>query len=273
MRLHAIQMVSTDDVAANLAQASALIAEAAPQAGDLVLLPENFALMAKQSAYWQLAETLGDGPVQEWLAALARQHAIYLIAGSFPIRCDGEQRCYTSCLAYSPSGEQLAHYHKLHLFDVDIADNQRSYRESDSFVPGERIVSFQAGDYRVGLSICFDLRFPRLYQLLAEQGCDMVVVPAAFTAHTGAAHWHSLLSARAIENQCYLVAANQGGVHVGGRQTWGHSMIVDPWGRRLAIQEQGPGVASSEFNPELITDVRQSMPLKQHALLKPLRRD
>jgi len=269
MNLIALQMCSGSSLTYNLKQAEQLLQEACPRAGDLVLLPENFAQYGGgEQAYLSIAEPLGEGPIQAWLAEQAQRYGIYLVAGSVPIQAEHVTRCYTTSLAFSPQGELLQHYHKLHLFDVDVADNVGSYRESDYFVAGQKLAYFDAGDVRIGMSICFDLRFPYLFGLLRQQGCDIVLLPAAFTALTGEAHWQALLQARAIENQYYIVAANQAGTHDNQRKTWGHSMIVDPWGRCLDEQGANLGAAKAEFNSQLIQQVRDSMPLPLHQQLQ-----
>lgn len=269
MKLIALQMTSNGVVEDNLKQAEDLLQQAKPKAGDLVLLPENFACYGGgDKAYMSIAEHLGKGPIQTWLSQQAKLYGIYLVAGSVPTKAEEQHRCYTTSLAFSPAGELLQHYHKLHLFDVDVADNVGSYRESDSFVAGEQLAWFDMGAIRVGMAICFDLRFPYLFQLLRQQGCDIVLVPAAFTALTGEAHWQALLQARAIENQLYLVAANQTGTHKNQRQTWGHSMIVDPWGRCLDLQPSGTGPARADFNPQLLQQVRDRMPVPLHGQLQ-----
>ncbi|RKF21565.1 carbon-nitrogen hydrolase family protein [Alginatibacterium sediminis] len=254
-------MNSQDDLDANLEQARLLIEGLSCRAGDLILLPENFALMAQREAYLGIAEARGQGPVQRVLAQWAKESQSYLIAGSFPILCSDPQRCYTTSLAFDPQGQLLESYDKLHLFDVDVADGVGRYRESDSFKAGSRLACFDTKKARVGLSICFDLRFSALYQLLRKQGCDIVTIPAAFTAATGSAHWQQLIQARAIENQCYVVAANQCGQHGEKRQTWGHSMIVDPWGTIVASCEQDIATISVPVDFDLIDQVRRNMPL------------
>jgi nitrilase len=269
MKLIALQMTSNGVVEDNLTQAARLLQQANPTAGDLVLLPENFACYGGgDKAYMSIAERLGKGPIQTWLSQQAKLYEIYLVAGSVPTQSQELHRCYTTSLAFSPAGELLQHYHKLHLFDVDVADNVGSYRESDSFVAGEQLAWFDMGGIRVGMAICFDLRFPYLFQLLRQQGCDIVLLPAAFTAVTGEAHWQALLQARAIENQLYLVAANQTGTHTNQRQTWGHSMIVDPWGRCLDLQPSGIVPARADFNPQLLQQVRDRMPVPLHGQLQ-----
>lgn len=267
MDLIALQMNSSAVIEDNFRQAESLLEQVNPQPGDIVLLPENFSIYAGDGAYIKVAENLDDGPIQLWLAAQAKRWQIYLIAGSVPIKGPEALRCYTCSLAFSPNGELIQHYNKLHLFDVDVSDNVGAYRESDSFIAGEQIAWFDIGNIRVGMAICFDLRFPYLFQLLRQQGCDIVLLPAAFTALTGEAHWQALLQARAIENQLYLVAANQAGTHYKQRQTWGHSMIVDPWGCCLDVQEKGIAASKAEYNPQMLKQVRDRMPLPLHEQL------
>ncbi len=269
MHLMALQMCSGSSLAENLRQAELLLQTSCPSPGGLVLLPENFAQYGGgEQAYLDLAEPLGKGPIQTWLAEQAQSYGIYLVAGSVPIQAEQTSRCYTTSVAFSPQGQLLQHYHKLHLFDVEVADNVGSYRESDYFVEGNKLAYFDAGGVRVGMSICFDLRFPYLFGLLRQQGCDIVLLPAAFTALTGEAHWQALLQARAIENQYYIVAANQAGTHDNQRKTWGHSMIVDPWGRCIGEQGTNLGAAKAEFSSQLLQQVRENMPLPLHQQLQ-----
>jgi len=270
MRLAALQMVSTADLEANLKQAEMLVGQAAEQGAELVLLPENFALL-ESAAMLALAQS--ESQQQRVMHALenwSRQYSIYLIAGSFPVICrpDGsrlEQRVRARCLVFDPRGQLLTSYDKIHLFDVDVADAHGRYRESDLIEAGDQLVVVSLPDCTLGLSICYDLRFPAMYQRLRDLGADLLLMPAAFTYTTGEAHWESLIRARAIENQCYLLAANQGGQHNATRRTWGHSMVVDPWGRVLAEQtEEGPGVVVADFQSELVRRCRAEMPVQSH---------
>lgn len=273
MQLIVLQLNSQPDWTPNRAAIGQLLASLPAARPALVLLPENFACLGSRDTYQALAEPLGDGPIQQQLAAWSREHDLWLVAGSLPTRIAGEPRLHTTTLLYDPQGQLRAHYHKIHLFDVDVADSHGRYRESESFAPGEQAVVVETPFGGVGLSICYDVRFPELYRRLRAQGADILLVPAAFTAVTGAAHWQPLLQARAIENQCYVLAANQCGTHAGGRQTWGHSMIIDPWGEVRACQPETPGWQAIPLQPELLTRVRSTMPVLQHARLTGAWRD
>ena len=271
-----VQMVSSGDVYANLRSAARLIAQAREQGAELILLPENFAVL-DGGPLSQFAEPEGDTQalLQGFLCEQARSTGAWLIAGSMPLSTRpgsiGEfpeqvpgGRVRPACMVYDSQGEQVARYDKMHLFDVQVEDRQAQYSESRSFEPGDVAVCVQTPLGRVGLSICYDLRFPELYRRLLEQGAQLLTVPSAFTKVTGEAHWEVLLRARAIENQCYVLAANQGGVHNATRETWGHSMIVDPWGRILASVESGEGVAVAEIDMEALADLRARMPIQSH---------
>ena len=247
-RVAAIQMNSGVDVAANLATAGRLLAEARAAGAVLAVLPENFAIMgARDTDKLAHAEPLGDGPIQRWLADTARATGLWIVAGTVPVAVAGDpSRVWAASLVFDAEGRQRARYDKIHLFDVDVpnAAGER-YRESRTIAHGDpagcTVVDTPAG--RLGLSVCYDLRFPELYRRLALAGADLLCVPAAFTAKTGEAHWEILLRARAIENQCHVIAPGETGSHAGGRQTWGHSMIVGPWGEVLACVEAGEGFA------------------------------
>ncbi len=228
---------------------------------QLVLLPENFALMGRdEKAKLAIMEMDGDGPIQSWLAAQAQRFGLWLIGGSIPLAApDG--RCYAACLAFNPAGQRQARYDKIHLFDVDLAGGE-SYRESRTIAPGRTPVAVTTPWGQLGLSICYDLRFPELYRCYA--GAELLAVPSAFTQQTGAAHWECLLRARAIENQAYVLAADQGGLHQNGRQTFGGSMIIDPWGQVLARLDQGEGVALAQVDMEFLQRCRSNLPALQH---------
>lgn len=274
-----VQMVSTGNVQANLTAAGRLIAEAAAAGAALVLLPENFAVL-DGGPLSQYAEREGDDSalLQSFLQQKARQHGITLVAGTMPVVTrpaspsgvvetitDGRVR--PSSLVYSPEGLLMARYDKMHLFDVQVADKQAQYMESRSFEPGSSIVTVATPFGKLGLSICYDLRFPELYRRLLDDGAEIITVPSAFTKVTGEAHWEILLRARAIENQCYVLAANQGGVHNASRETWGHSMIVDPWGNVMARVEKGEGIAVAEIDLDYLHDLRSRMPVQAHRRL------
>ncbi len=254
MQVAVIQLVSTADIDTNLRQAQTLLEQAAQAGVRLAVLPENFAVFGHADvASIAAAEARGAGPIVSWLeqtAALA----------------DGERdgKPYAACLVVNAQGEQVARYNKLHLFDVAIADQHGQYRESDTYQAGNEIVLVDTPVGRLGLSVCYDLRFPGLYTQLREQGAELIAVPSAFTAVTGAAHWHSLLRARAIETQCYILAANQGGQHTQTRMTYGHSLILDPWGEICAEHAQGQQVIQTEINLPRLHEVRQQMPVWQH---------
>lgn len=264
LRVAAIQMTSGANVDENLRAAGALIANAAAAGASLVLLPENFGLMGLRSRDKLAAqESDGDGAQQAFLARMAREHRQYVIGGSVPLACDTPTRTKQSLLVYGPDGTRLARYDKIHLFRYTHGDED--YDEAKTINAGGDPTSFAAPCGRVGLSICYDVRFPELYRALGDM--TLLVVPAAFTVRTGEAHWETLLRARAIENQCYVLAAAQTGMHPGGRRTWGHSMLIDPWGKIVASQAEGVGVVVGDVDPERIADVRSKLPALSHRIL------
>jgi deaminated glutathione amidase len=263
-RIAAVQMVSGADVAGNLARAEPLIARAAEQGARLVLLPENFGLMGLHATDKIVArEADGDGLQQAFLSSTARRHRITLIGGSVPIACDDPTRVKQALLVYGPDGARIARYDKMHLFRFTQGDE--SYDEAKTMSAGTTPQSFVADCGRVALSICYDVRFPELYRKFSDLA--LIVVPAAFTVPTGAAHWETLLRARAIENQCYVLAAAQGGMHPGGRRTWGHSLLVDPWGAVVAQHVDGPGIVVGDIDRARIADVRARLPALSHRVL------
>ncbi|NML16233.1 carbon-nitrogen hydrolase family protein [Azohydromonas caseinilytica] len=270
MKLAALQMVSTPDVGRNLEAAARLIAEAAAQGATLASLPEYFCLMGQDDRdKLRIAEADGHGPIQDFLADAAKRHGLWLIGGTLPIRSADGHRVRNACCVYGPDGQRAARYDKLHLFAFD--NGKEHYDEAVALEPGEAPVAVQAGPLRVGLSVCYDLRFPELYRAMSfEDGqgpCDVISVPAAFTYTTGRAHWELLLRTRAVENQCYVLAAAQGGQHENGRRTWGHSMVIDPWGEILSVVEEGEGIAIAEFNPARMAQVRVQLPALGHRRL------
>jgi nitrilase len=262
-------MVSGPDFEANLSAAERLVRAAAAEGARLVLLPENFALF-DSSGLRALACAQGQGELQHRLGALARDAGVWLVAGSVPLmrRKDGGEvadgRVRSASLVFDDQGQQRARYDKRHLFDVDVADAQQSHRDSASIEPGSEIVLIDTPCGRLGLSICYDLRFADQYQRVRDAGAELISVPSAFTAVTGAAHWELLLRARAVEFQCYVLGANQGGQHGGGRETWGHSMIVDSWGAVSASLSLGEGWCSAEINLDELQRLRQRMPVSEH---------
>lgn len=257
-------MVSGPDVAANLAAARRLLEDAARRGAELAALPEYFCLMGMQdSDKLTLAEAEGSGPIQAMLATAARDLGLWIIGGTLPIKSTSAERVRNSTLVFSPGGERVARYDKIHLFAFD--NGRENYDEGRVLEPGNHPTRFEAGGIQVGLSVCYDLRFPELYRTYA--GSDLLAVPAAFTYTTGQAHWELLLRARAVENQCYVVAPAQGGQHANGRRTWGHSMIVDPWGQVLSVLADGEGVVVADVDPARLTQVRQQLPALGHRKL------
>ncbi|MFJ1255772.1 carbon-nitrogen hydrolase family protein [Cupriavidus sp. CuC1] len=266
-RVAAIQTVSGVSPEANLARADALIAQAAKGGAELVLLPEYFCMMGlREGDKVAIRERDGDGPIQSFLADAARRHRIWLVGGTLPLWCEDEDRVYNTSLAYDPRGERAARYDKIHLFGFTRGSER--YDESRTILAGQTPVSFDAPCGRVAMSVCYDLRFPELYrQLAAGGGTSLILMPAAFTYTTGQAHWEILLRARAIENQCYVLAAAQGGKHENGRRTWGHSMLIDPWGEVMAVLPEGEGVVSGLIDPARLDEVRQNLPALRHRVL------
>jgi predicted amidohydrolase len=263
VRVAAIQMNSGPDISVNLHTAGRLLAEAAADNCVLAVLPENFALMGKHGGdKVDAAEEPGQGRIQDFLSDTAKALGIWIIGGSMPLVSPQTNagRVYGACPVYDASGKVQAVYRKIHLFDVDLAENQESYRESRSMYPGDDVVTVDTPVGRVGLTICYDLRFPELYRRLVNDGAMVFTVPAAFTATTGAAHWHTLLRARAIENLAYVIAPGQYGQHADGRSTYGHSLIVDPWGRILAEAAAGDRYLAADIDPGLATKLRSEFP-------------
>lgn len=261
MRVAAIQMNSGPDVASNLELAGQLLAGAAADGCKLAVLPENFALMPEKSRdKARYAEQAGAGPIQSFLAAAAQRHDLWIIAGSMPLVSPESERVYGACPVYDSDGKQRGVYRKIHLFDVKLPDREESYQESWSMYPGDEPVCVDTPAGKVGLSICYDLRFPELYRTLVSAGATIFTVPAAFTRVTGKAHWHTLLRARAIENLAYVIAPGQYGEHADNRSTFGHSMIIDPWGRILAEQAEGNCPVSADIDPDLPAKIRSEFP-------------
>lgn len=270
MKIAAAQMVSTPRWQQNQATVTRLVAEAVAAGAELVALPEYFCLLGRRDTdKLELAEAAGDGPIQTFLSALASQHQIWLVAGTLPVRHSAE-RVYNRCVVYAPDGSAAAHYDKMHLFGFD--NGSERYDEGRTLQAGDQAVALQvrsrAGQLlRVGLSVCYDLRFPELYRQLMQPPCDLICVPSAFTYTTGQAHWETLLRARAIENQCYVLAPAQGGQHDNGRRTWGHSLIIDPWGEVLQVLPEGEGWVMADLDVQRLNQVRQQLPALQHRRL------
>lgn len=269
VRVAAVQMVSTARVDANLAAAAELIREAAATGAQLVALPEYFCLMGMQDTdKVGVREALGRGPIQDFLAAQARQHGLWLVGGTLPLEATEADRVLNTTLVFDPRGERVARYDKVHLFR--FTRGQESYDEAATIAPGSAVSTFsltttEGPTLKVGLSVCYDLRFPELYRAMNQP--DLILVPAAFTATTGKAHWETLLRARAIENLCYVLAPAQGGLHENGRATFGHSMLIDPWGIVLANRPEGPGVVFGDIDPQVIARCRASLPALAHRVM------
>jgi predicted amidohydrolase len=260
----AIQMVSTPEVEQNFAVAARLVAQAAQQGAQLVLLPEYWAIMGMhERVKLTHAEPDGSGKIQQFMAELARTHHIWLIGGTMPLASGQPDKVLNTCLVYGPDGERVTRYDKIHLFS--FARGDEAYDEARTIVAGNTVGSFAAPCGRVGLSVCYDLRFPELYRALGD--CALIVMPAAFTYTTGQAHWEILLRARAIENQCYILASAQGGTHVNGRRTWGHSMLIDPWGEIVSVLDEGEGLVIGAIDPHRLQYVRESLPALTHCKL------
>ncbi len=269
LRVAAVQMVSTPRVETNLQTAGKLIAEAAATGAKLVALPEYFCLMGMHDTdKVQVREPLGRGPIQAFLAQQARQHRIWLVGGTLPLEAPSADRVLNSTLVFDPQGERVARYDKVHLFR--FTRGIESYDEAATIAPGSEVSTFALAapdgpSLKVGLSVCYDLRFPELYRAMGQP--DLILVPAAFTATTGRAHWETLLRARAIENLCYVLASAQGGRHENGRATFGHSMLIDPWGEIIANRPEGAGVVFGDIDPQVIARCRTSLPALNHRVM------
>ena len=257
----ALQMTSLDDVQANLATARRLLGEARARGACLAVLPENFSFMGRsEAARRAVVEQPGDGPVQSFLAETSFELGLWIVAGTLPIALSGDPRPANACLVYGANGSLAARYDKIHLFDVDIPGKDESYRESANAAPGHEPVVVDTPAGRLGLSVCYDLRFPELYRRLVAAGAEIFSVPAAFTAPTGRAHWDVLLRARAIEDLCYVVAAAQAGLHANGRETYGDSLVADYWGRVLARRPRREGVVVAPIDREAQQRARSGCP-------------
>lgn len=274
MKAAAIQMVSGTQWQANLARARALMQQAADEEVELVVLPEYFCLLgARDTDKLAIQEVPGTGPIQTFLAESARELGLWVVGGTLPLSATPQEagaRVYNSTLVYSPQGDCVARYDKIHLFRFD--NGRESYDESRALLSGSQPVTFDLPSrdghrWRLGLSVCYDLRFPELYRSYAQAGAELLLVPSAFTHTTGQAHWDVLLRSRAVENLAFVLAAAQGGLHENGRRTWGHSKLVDPWGRILAEQDEGEAVVAVELQAELLLQCRRQLPALEHRVL------
>lgn len=261
----AIQMASGPQVQANLMEAGRLIKEAAGRGARLVVLPETFAIMGvHETDRVKIAEEYGNGPIQSFMIQQAKKFGVWIVAGTIPIRSEDPERAYATSILYDDKGEVAARYDKIHLFDVVLSESQEVYTESDTTFPGKEPVIVDTPFGRIGMSVCYDLRFPELYRRLSEKGAQILMIPSSFTALTGKAHWEPLLRARAIENLCYVIAPGQGGYHVNGRTTHGHSMIIDYWGRVRGVLESGAGVVVTDIDLASLEKTRSTFPVLSH---------
>jgi nitrilase len=269
VKVAAVQMNTGANLDQNLALAGNLLTEAAAGGCVLAVVPENFAFMgARGRDKLEYAEELGSGPIQDFLSRTARENGLWIVSGSIPLKAPVSDRCYGATLVVDADGNTRKCYRKIHLFDVDLPERDESYRESASMTPGDDLVVQDTPAGHLGLSICYDLRFPELYRELAEMGADLFSVPAAFTWVTGKAHWHTLLRARAIENLAFVIAPGQFGQHSDGRTTYGHSLIIDPWGRILAEVAEGNCVITADLDLGLPHKLRREFPALDHRVLK-----
>jgi nitrilase len=268
-KVAAIQMASGPNVTANLLEAEKLLTQAADLKAELVVLPENFAFMgAKETDILDIAESDGDGPIQTFLLQQAVKHGFCLVGGTVPIQTASGDKVRSACILYSSQGKQLGRYDKMHLFDVQIPDSGEQYAESEAFEAGDLPACYETPFGKIATAICYDLRFPEHFRSQLCHGMDLIAIPSSFTAQTGKAHWEILLRARAIENLSYVIAAAQGGFHVGGRETWGHSMIIDPWGNVLNSLSKGPGVVIADISKESLENTRKAFPVLQNRRIK-----
>lgn len=267
-KVAAVQMASGTNVNANLLTTEKLLEQAAREGATLAVLPENFAFLGADSAdTLPYRENETDGPLQEFLSRLAARLGIWIVGGTIPLEGDDQSRWRAASLVFNDQGMVVARYDKRHLFDVNLVESGEQYRESDTIEPGDEVVVVDTPIGKLGLAVCYDLRFPELFRAMVDKGAEVFSLPAAFTAITGRAHWDVLVRARAIENLAYVVAAAQGGFHVQGRETYGHSMIVDPWGSVLDQRERGNGLAIGTINHDFQTNTRRNFPSLSHRRL------
>ncbi len=264
-KVAAVQMASGPNVKANLAEAEKLIKIAVQQQAELLVLPENFAIMGtSETDKVKIAETYGYGLLQDFLSEQARKYNIWLVGGTVPLVSRDPSKISAACLLYNDQGERVARYDKIHLFDVTIEATNESYTESDTISAGDEVVVLDTPFGKLGLGVCYDLRFPELFRAMVNKGMEICALPSAFTSLTGKVHWESLLRARAIENLSYIIAADQGGYHVGGRETHGDSMVIDPWGLVLNRLPHGTGVVVADLNTAKLERTREMFPVLEH---------
>jgi nitrilase len=258
-------MASGPNVNANLIETRRLVSDAVKAGAELIVLPENFGFMGMtERDKLEICEQPGVGPIQEFLSGMARKLDVWIVGGTVPIKADKVNKVRSRCMLYDDKGECVASYDKIHLFDVEIEESGENYNESETIEPGNDVVVVDTPFGKLGLAICYDLRFPELFRRMLDEGMELVCVPSAFTSITGKAHWETLIRARAIENLCYIIAAAQGGYHVSGRETHGNSMILDPWGRVLDQLPSGSGFVIADINRENVVRTRKSFPATGH---------
>ncbi len=261
----AIQMATGPNVSANLLTAEQLIEDAVRNNAGLVVLPENFAFMGKTDTdVLTIRESEGDGPLQNFLSQLSSKHGIWLVGGTIPLEANDASKVRSACLVFNDQGREVARYDKIHLFDVNLVEADEQYTESATYEPGDKTRVINTPFGKLGLAVCYDLRFPELFRNLVDQGAEIIALPASFTAITGRAHWETLVRARAIENLSYIIAAAQGGFHLNGRETYGHSMIVDPWGTIMAQVPRGAESISVKLDTDFLSATRRNFPCIQH---------
>jgi nitrilase len=267
-KVGAIQLASGSNVSANLLEAERQTEAAVKQGAELIVLPENFAFIGRNCSDTNaLREEPGDGPLQSFLSQLASRLGVWVVGGTIPLEADHAAKWRAACTVYDARGRQIARYDKQHLFDVNLVESDEQFVESESIESGDRVVVIDSPVGRLGISVCYDLRFPELYRAMLDRGVEVIALPAAFTAITGRAHWETLVRARAIENLAYVIAAAQGGFHIASRQTYGHSMIVDPWGTKLAERERGNGCVVAAVDRDFQHTTRRNFPCLDHRRL------
>jgi nitrilase len=264
-KVAAIQMASGPNVSANLLEVEKLVAEAAEAGAALVVLPENFAFMGKEDKeLLAIKENDGEGPLQEFLSQVSKRYGVWIVGGTIPLAANDSEKVRSVSLVFNSEGERVARYDKIHLFDVQLVETDETYIESKTIEPGEQVVVIDTPFGRLGVAVCYDLRFPELFRNMLDKGMELLAVPAAFTAFTGKAHWEPIVRTRAIENLAYVITAAQGGFHLSGRETYGHSMIVDPWGTILDLLPRGTGFVISELDLNYLSNTRRTFPSPSH---------
>lgn len=264
-KIAAIQLSSTNNLNENLAITEKLISESASNGAQLIVLPEMFAIMGEKATdKVAVAEKYGDGKIQSFLSRCATQYNAWIVGGTIPIQCNDENKVRAACIVYNNNGDAVARYDKIHLFDVTVSETE-SYRESDTTEPGDSIVVIDTPVGKLGLAVCYDVRFPALFTELLNRGAEIIALPSAFTVKTGQAHWHLLTRARAVDTFCYVIGSAQVGTHANGRQTYGHTLIVEPWGTIVSeIAEPNPGVVYAEIDLNKLHSTRKSIPVFHH---------